>query len=193
MLDTNPNIPDWAVRARRIQVASRLLKWICTLGTVAFGVLSAGIVAALLVPSFDHFAADTSVSFEDWERPFAEIPLAQRIGLAIFLLPGAASLIAAAWAFRTLFARFEQGRFFDPATAVWLMAAGAALLVHGLHDLVSDPVRSALASWDQEEGMFLFYIDGGELFFLIFGALVLVFGWILREAASIEEENKSFV
>ena len=64
-----------------------------------------------------------------------------------------------------------------------------------LKSLFASTILSALLTWDfpAGEGEIEVALDGGEAFFLIFGALMLVFGWIMREAATIDEENRQFV
>lgn len=182
-------------RLKRLCGLSCVMKWVSTLCAAAMVVIATGLALALIEPSLDFMATETAVYLEELERPYADIPFAQRLGLLGLVLIYFGILVAMAWNLRGLFSQFQELRFFEQETLNRILLAGSCLIAFGLFDIMENPLASVLATFDYEKDQRILEvtIDGGELFFLVFGGLILVFGWIMREAAAIDEENRQFV
>ena len=190
-----PLSQDTAVRLHRLSRLACILKWVTTACIAIMVVAAAGLALALVFPDFDYLAPETSVYLEDYERAYADIPLLQRIGLLGLALGFFGFLIALAWNMRALFRQFEALRFFEQETLNHIFLIGSCLIAFAVFDFVEDPIASVVSTLDLPPDQRIFEVstDGAELFVLIFGGLILVFGWIMREAALIDEENRHFV
>ncbi|EFO29015.1 conserved hypothetical protein [Roseibium sp. TrichSKD4] len=182
-------------RLNRLYGLSCVMKWVSTLCAAIMVVVALGLALALIDPSLDFLATETAVYLDEQERPYADIPFVQRMGILCLMLVYFGILIAMAWNLRRLFSQFQELRFFELATLNRILLAGSCLIAFGVFDIVEDPISSILATLDYPEGQrqLIVGLDGSELFFLVFGGLILVFGWIMREAAAIDEENRQFV
>lgn len=181
-------------RLTRIRRLSNVMKWFVTALLILISVVSAILVFILLLPAL----LDISTGMLDLagkERRLGDIPLAQRLGLIAMVLFAFFLLRKILWNIRQLFAQFQGGAFFAPATQAHVLNAGLWLLAYGVFDILSAPVSSVLLTWDNAPGerSLEIALNGGEFFFLVFGALMLVFGWIMREAAALANENRQFV
>jgi len=181
-------------RLGRIRRLAGFMKW--TVATVIVFVALTGVfvVAALVWPDALGAASETVV-FGPLERSIADLPLLQRVGLAI--LTGAAFLLltGAFWHIRRIFAQFQRTDFFSPTTLSTVFSFGTWLIAFGALTAAYDPICSFLASLDLPEAQRVIEmeLDGSEISLVILGTLMLLFGWILREAALIADENRQFV
>lgn len=183
-----------AARLTRIRRVSRLMKWFVTLFMMLLLVTLALTIAAVYSPeSFD--AAGEIIELGDFERRLGDIPLMQRLFAMGLLGLAFGILFVICWQIRRLFEFLRQGDFFSPRTLSCFVAIGLWLIAFGILEILIDPIASYLLTLDMPDGQRVFDIslDGGELFFGIVGGLMIVFGWTLREAAAIAEENRQFV
>ncbi|WP_299480986.1 DUF2975 domain-containing protein [uncultured Roseibium sp.] len=182
------------LRLSRIRRLSTAMKWFVTVVLIMVAVVGALLVITVLLPVVLDAVTET-VDLSDIERDLGDIPFVQRIGVGIVLACAFALLLGICWNTRQLFDQFRKAAFFAPETLARIIKIGIWLLAYGIFDILSDPILSVLVTWDfpNGEGKIEVALDGGEAFFLIFGALMLVFGWIMREAATIAEENRQFV
>ncbi|WP_305989690.1 DUF2975 domain-containing protein [Roseibium sp. MMSF_3544] len=182
------------IRLSRIHRLSSTMKWFVTVVFVLIAVLGSLLALVTLLPVMAGITA-SMLDLADVERKLSDVPLGQRVGLvatvcvAFFLLGGIC------WHARQLFDRFSNGAFFEPETQSRVVKIGAWLIAYGVFDILSNPISSVLLTWDRAPGQRQLEIalNGGEFLVLIFGALMLVFGWIMREAATLAEENRQFV
>ncbi|MEO9530492.1 DUF2975 domain-containing protein [Roseibium sp.] len=181
-------------RLRRIRRLSNAMKWFVTVLLVLMSVASAILVFMLLLPAFLD-VPNGLLDSAGLERKLEEVPVAQRLGLGAMVVLAFFLLRSIFWNLRQLFVQFHDGAFFAPATQAHILNAGFWLIAYGLFDILSDPVSSVLLTWDNAPGARRLEVElsGGEFFSLVFGALLLVFGWIMREAASLADENRQFV
>ncbi|MEM5582234.1 DUF2975 domain-containing protein [Roseibium sp. AS2] len=181
-------------RLRRIRRLSNAMKWFVTVLLVLMSVASAILVFMLLLPAFLD-VPNGLLDSAGLERKLEEVPVAQRLGLSAMVVLAFFLLRSIFWNLRRLFVQFHDGAFFAPATQAHILNAGFWLIAYGLFDILSDPVSSVLLTWDNAPGARRLEVElsGGEFFSLVFGALLLVFGWIMREAASLADENRQFV
>lgn len=196
-------------RLKRIRQVSGIMKWLVT-GVVGLIAVVAVLVMVMFVsPELVGLTAgdsaeftevwkeigDETIDFGEAERRIGDIPFNQRLGLAILLMGAIGTLLIALWQIRQLFDRFRQTDFFSAAALSRMLALGWWLVAFGIYDLVSDPIGSLLLTLDYPEGQrqVAIELEGAEIFFMIFGTIMILFGWIMREAASIAEENKQFI
>ena len=181
-------------RLGRIRRLAGFMKWAAATLIVLLALAGVFLVAALIWPE-PLGAGEETIDFGPIERPIADMPLLQRAGLAA--LTGVAFLLltGAFWHVRRIFAQFQKTDFFSPSTLSTVFTFGIWLIAFGVLDAANDPISSYLASVDlpPEQQVIEMEINGGEIFFMMLGALMLLFGWILREAALIADENKQFV
>ena len=183
-----------AIRLSRIRRLSMAMKWFVTVVLILISVIGTFLVALVLLPALLEAATET-VKLSDTERNLGDIPFVQRLGISAVLGIAFCLLLGICWNIRQLFDQFRRAAFFASDTLSRMIKIGMWLLAFGVFDILCDPILSALLTWDYPdgEGKINVALDGGEAFFLIFGALMLVFGWIMREAATIDEENRQFV
>lgn len=184
-----------AKRLKRIRQISNVMKWALTVVIALLAVGGILIMISVLFPDHLEFAAEETLDAGDIERAIIDIPFGQRIALSIMVTFAFSILIVISWQIRQLFDHFSRTDFFSPRTLSRIVSLGWWLLVIGVYDLVSDPIGSIIATIDLPAGEKVLEIsfDGGELLFLIFGTLMILFGWVMREAAIIDEENRQFV
>jgi len=191
---TTPAQSERMRRVARIQRLSAVMKWFVT---VFMGVVVLAAVLLVLSLSWPDFFVDADDMLEvgSIERPILELPLLQRIGFSALVVAAFGMILGMCWHARQAFSHFQKGDYFQPGTLSCIVALGFWLIGFGVFEVVSDMIGSVLLTLDHPEGerQLEIDIDGGEVFFLTFGALMLVFGWIMREAATIDEENKLFV
>ena len=184
-----------AQRLRRIHALSQVMKWFATVVIVLFAVIAGIVAAAMFVPLAMEFVFTEALDIGDVSREIADIPVVQRIALALLIFLAFIILIIATWQIREVFSHFQRREFFAAQTLSRVISLGRWLVILGLYDFLSDPIGSLLLTIDLPAGQkeVEVSIDGGEIYFIIFGCMMILFGWIMREAASIEEENRQFI
>ncbi|WP_186392159.1 MULTISPECIES: DUF2975 domain-containing protein [unclassified Pannonibacter] len=186
---------DQAHRLHRIQSFSGGMKWLLT-GlasiTALFGML---VCVVLLAPGLLGYGPEETVDIGGVSRVILEISLPQRIGITLLLVILIEAVLMLLWKLRQLFARLAELDFFSSRTLSIIVQSGRWLLVLGAMDFVFDPVSSVLMTFDLPEGekQISLSLEAGQILFLVLGALVLLLGWVMREAALAHEENQQFV
>ncbi len=179
-------------RIRRVSAAMKYTVTVMLVLIIVFGVM---ITTLLVLPYGLLPLPDETIDTGDLERSISEIPQLQRFGFALLSAAACGLLVAACWTLRQVFQRFQRLEFFSPSTLSSIISFGVWLIVFAVFEFVSEPVVSILLTYDLPEGERAISIDfdGGETFIFVLGALMLVFGWILREAAVIADENRQFI
>ncbi|MCK7612786.1 DUF2975 domain-containing protein [Roseibium sediminicola] len=192
---TSSEATDREVRLKRIRRVSAFMKWVVTVVLAIILVLGVVLTIGIALPNDLLIAADETLDVADVERRLGDVPHIQRIGLAILTAIAFALLTAAGWKIRQVFNGFQKMEFFSPTTLSNVISFGVWLIAFAVFDLISDPIGSVMLTYDYPPGERAvdLTLDGGEIFFLILGALMLLFGWILREAALIADENRQFI
>ncbi len=186
---------DRGKQLTRIRRVSAFMKWAVTFILLISLVLGVVITVGITLPAEMLIGADETIDFGETERLLAEIPQMQRVGLSVLTAIAIGILLVAGWNMRQVFKRFQDMEFFAPKTLANVIAFGVWLIAFGVYDLFSDPIGSLVLTYDYPPGKRALdiSIDGGEFSFLILGSLMLLFGWILREAALIADENRQFI
>ncbi|WP_298986696.1 DUF2975 domain-containing protein [uncultured Roseibium sp.] len=182
-------------RQRRIRFLARSLKWgvsICVLGLVIIALVS---VLSILVPSFAAQIGQAAVSIDETERLLADMPVGMRAALATLVLVTLTLVSGALWSLRNLCQQFQKMDFFSPKTSEAIVVLGIWLISYAVFDVASEPVTWLILGLDFAGGERIIdvAVDGEEIFCMILGALLLLFGWIMREAALLAEENRQII
>lgn len=103
--------------------------------------------------------------------------------------------MAALWRMRALFARYGAGEILTPAAADLIRGIGAALVLMALAMTLLHTAQMALLTIDSPDGQKILSIrlDSDALGFLLSGGLLIVIGWVMREAARAAEDAAGFV
>ncbi|MEE4011535.1 DUF2975 domain-containing protein [Roseibium sp. FZY0029] len=189
---------EWAEREKRltrIRRVSAFMKWAVTIILLLLVVLGVVITIGIALPSDLMIGAEETFDVADTERALGDIPQAQRIGISVLAAIALGLVLAVGWNIRQVFKRFQQMEFFSPKTLANVFSFGIWLIVFAVFDLISDPIGSVILTYDfpPSQRTVNVSLDGGEIFFFVLGALMLLFGWILREAALIADENQQFI
>lgn len=182
-------------RLLRIRHVSTFMKWAVTVVLALILVLAVIVSIGIVLPNDLMIGPEETIDVGASERTLGDIPQVQRVGLALLVAAAHIMLMFATWHIRTVFQHFQRMEFFSPKTLSNVFSFGIWLIAFAVFDLLSDPIGSVILSYDLPEGerSLDLTLDGDEIFFLVFGALMLLFGWILREAALIADENRQFV
>lgn len=182
-------------RLTRIRRVSAFMKWVVTVVLAIILIFGVIVTIGIALPNELMIAADEMLDVADVERRLGDVPHFQRIAIAGLAAIAFTLLLIAGWNIRQVFRRFQKMEFFSPKTLANVISFGVWLIAFAVFDLISDPIGSVLLTYDYPPGKRAVDItlDGGEIFFLILGALMLLFGWILREAALIADENRQFI
>jgi|GEM_PF-1267945 len=182
-------------RLARIRKVSAFMKWTVTGILAVILLVGATVTLRIVFPESPVIPAGDLIGFADFGRNLADIPVGQRLGLALLTAAAFLLLALAVRNVRQLFNRFQRLEFFSPRTLDNVVSFGVWLIAFAVADLISDPLRSILLTYDNPPGQRVLSItlEGKEVFLLVLGALMLLFGWILREAAQIADENRQFV
>ncbi|PLW74948.1 hypothetical protein [Cohaesibacter celericrescens] len=185
---------DHALRVQRITRISGVMKWVLTAFMVLVIVVGILVLAVLSVPDLLEVAKDT-MEFGGAERVFGDVPAWQRLLLALFYELCIGSFLMTLWFMHRLFSSFQIKEFFSSRALSSMVWCGIWFVIFGVFDFLEEPVSSVLTTLDLGENQRQLEIglEGGEIFFIIFGVLFITLGWVMREAASLHEENQQFI
>ncbi|MES0882898.1 DUF2975 domain-containing protein [Roseibium sp. SCP14] len=182
-------------RLQHIQRSAKAMKWMASVCLVALVPLSVLLVLAVIFPAFVPLIGDNPVSIDNQERTLSELSLAQRGSLTVLLIVSLSLLTGALRALRCLFERIQNAEFFAGRTLDTMASLGIWLISYAIFDFASVPVSTLIATMDYPEGQRVVDVsaDGGEIFCMILGTLMVLLGWVMREAASLAEENRQII
>lgn len=182
-------------RLQRIQRCAKAMKWAASACLAGLVLLSILLALSILFPTFVPLIGDNPVTVGNQERTLSELSMAQRGSVTVLLIVSLSLLMGALWALRRLFERFQNAEFFAGKTLDAMASLGFWLISFAIFDFASDPVSSLIGTMDYPEGQRVVdvAVDGREIFCMILGTLVLLLGWVMREAAVLAEENRQIV
>ena len=180
---------------QRIQLCAGLVKWLVSAFILALIVMTMVRVLSVLSLDVAAFTGREAVWIGDTRRSIADLSLAQRGALAAVILITFAVLTGSVWTLRNVCSRFQNGELFSPGTLRTIVSLGVWLISYAIFEVFRDPFRSLILTLDFPKGQRTIdvTVDGGEIFCMILGALLLLFGWIMREAALLAEENEKII
>lgn len=173
----------------RVRAASRFLKNLATLGAVLILGFSVAVVA---VPDwFDQLI----------NNAFPELPITtgittvKRVGLLVLLAFPVGVTLYGFWHARLLFASYEKGEVFTSRAASHIRLVGLAMLTSAVLSVAVHTLGSVLLTYDNAAGSraVVVSVSGDTYLLLLAGGLLIVIGWVMREAARLSEENRQFV
>ena len=173
----------------RIRAASRFLKNLTTLGAVI--IVGFSVSFAAIPVWFDHLIAN---AFPDLTIATGITPF-KRIGLlALMAFPLAVTLYGL-WHARLLFASYERGEVFTSTAAGHIRLVGLAMLINAILSVAVHTLGSILLTYDNMAGSRAIAVSfSSDTYSLVLtGGLLIVIGWVMREAARLSEENRQFV
>ena len=180
---------DTAMTTRKIEQVSRLMVWVITLGGIG---LVAAYAAVWLTPGWldavatrGFFDAGVTITSSPLLRALAGLVSAIPLGLVLYGL----------WQIRHLFQLFGAGLYFTVDGSRHLLRFGAALLLAAPAGILTRAIASVLLTIDNPEGSRQLVVQAGsnDYFGVVVGGLLLVVGWVMREAARMDREIKQFV
>lgn len=174
----------------RVQWVSRVLAVVSTVGIVGIPVI-AGLLWTLiyldgLVATIPALAGLTTP--ETISRP------ARFVGFIGTMLPAAAVMVGLLY-LRRLFNAYAAGEIFTARNATRICGFAWSVIAMGLLRPVGGILTSVAVTLDNPPGQRSLAITFGspEVNILFVGSVVLVIGWVMREAAKLADENAAFV
>lgn len=176
-------------RARFLARAAEILALVASVAVVGALVLIA-IVMTTLPAERAELLGDL---FERDAAAAASAPFAGA-AVAVSVIP-AALIIYALLQVRRLLAGYRQGEIFSPGAAQRLGRIGWSIIALAPLTVLTEVIGRALVAYDPATGAGSFEVSvgDGEIVALILGALLVVIGRVLDEAARIAEENDAFI
>lgn len=176
-------------RLRRVRRTSGWLKHLATL--IVLGLAALGIGLAL-VPQWLEYAVTAS---------YPTIPVAtgltalKRILLMALISVPLGLMLYTLWQIRMLFGAYEQGAIFATEAADDLRRAGIALVAAAPVQIAVRTLSVLVLTYDNPAGqrMLAIELSSDTYLFVLFGSLLIVIGWVMREAAALSEEHRQFV
>ncbi len=176
-MPVSPAIERLAAGLHRATGAAILVLPIVVVGMIAYDVASPAAVAA--------------------RYPFQPVTPVRGAVLAaglVGLLPLAATLYALIH-MRGLFGLYRAGEILTPASAERIRDIGLGLFVLAVLGPVTNMIQMLILTWNNPPGQraLVLGISGATLGFVLAGALMILIGRVMSEAARMAEENRSFV
>jgi hypothetical protein len=175
--------------ANRIAPLSNLLYWVCTIAAYALPLFIIAFILrgwfdpALLVAQYPILPTDVRVT------PFQATLVAAVAVVATY------PLVATFLGMRRLFGRYRSGEILSDACAADILRIGQALFAVAAMTVLVPTLQIVVLTWHIGLGQRLLSIgiDSSTLGFLLSGGLLIVIGWVMREAAKAAEDAKGFV
>jgi hypothetical protein len=173
----------------RITPLSNLLFWVCTVLAYALPlfiivhILRGWYDPARLLEQYPVLPATAPVT------PFQATLVAAVAVIATY------PLVATFLGMRRLFGRYRRGEILSDACATDILRIGQALFAVAAMTVIVPMLQIMILSWGLGQGQRLLSVgvDGSTLGFLLSGGLLIVIGWVMREAAQAAEDAKGFV
>lgn len=176
-------------RTRTQKLAAVLL----VLDTIFIGVIVLAAVLALIQALIepDELLAGIAPEFVFPENtPF--LIMVASVGFFAIMI---GAILYTLWQMRDLFARYAKGESLTVGCAEAIRKTGIGLIWIVVLDALMMPVQSLLLAWliSPEAASFALDISAASLGLLLAGGLIVLVGWVMREAVDVAEENARFV
>lgn len=176
-------------RIRRIRTVSTVMSWFTLFG----GLL---IVATILVITIDDeiLTATLRSELRVDDALLASGGFVVMLTWFVALIP----LLPMIWGFYNawiLFRGFRGAEFFTPRSGRRLRNIGWSVVMLVAVGFVTDAALSVLTTWHRGAGQreLAIGLEGTDILGIVVGMLLVVVGWLMAEAALIDDENKQFV
>jgi hypothetical protein len=187
--------PNLNARTRRIQKGARATKWAITLCTLAVLFFWVEDVFAMVMPAHPFFQDIATLEIGELTRPIVEMTWAQRLPLIALVTVSYSLLAGVTLSVRAVCTRFQSADFFSGKTLDNIFSIGVWFISYAVFNIAAWPVATFIATLDRPENERIVDVAVGsdEVFSLILGALLLLLGWVMREAALLAEENRQII
>lgn len=131
----------------------------------------------------------------DRERSFAEMPLNQRLPLLALATVSYSLLAGITLSLFLVCLRFQAADFFSRRSWDSVFYSGVWFISFAVFNVAASPIATYVATLDypENERSIDVAFSHHEIFALILGALLLLLGWVMREAALLAEENRQII
>lgn len=173
-------------RLRRIKTVSRILKTVAFAAVAVFTVLyilaftlSEGITAVV------HAVAGRGAPASLGGGDIAVLFIIGAVPFGLFL----AAISSAGQLFRV----FEQGRILDPLAGTLVSRIGLFVVASEFASILAEPVATAYMTAQSGVGTGTFTLSSTNLAAFMLGAIIIVIGWVIAEAAEVAEDNRQII
>lgn len=175
--------------AHRIERVSNWMRWVITIGGA---VMAAAYVSVWVVPGWlEEVAAQNLLGAA---ATISAGPALRFLAATVAALPFLLVLYGL-WQIRELFRLFGERRYFSVDGSKRLLRFGAALLLAAPAGIVTRSIVSVLLTMNNPAGSRQLVVQMGsnDYFLVVIGGLLLVVGWVMREAARMQHELQQIV
>ncbi|MBO6625483.1 DUF2975 domain-containing protein [Boseongicola sp. H5] len=138
---------------------------------------------------------------DDLRETYAEHTLPEVIGtgsyLSILVIQSVGLLLTfyVLWQMRGLFAYYKSGETLTARCAGQILRIGKGLVAIGVIGILSNTLIVLILTWGNPVGQRVLSVgfNDGDVGFILAGGLIVVIGWVMREAALVAEENRGFI
>ena len=186
MQRTSSTSQDTFARVRRLSI---WLQRLTSLGIVVFVAFAASVVA---FPAW--FDGMISAAYPDLTVA-AGINVSKRVVLLLMLSLPLVVTLYGLWNVRLLFGAYARGEVFSSVPAAYIRNVGAAMLANVVLSVLVHTIGSVVLTIDNPPGtrQLTVSLSSNTYLLLLMGGLLVVIGWVMREAARISDENSRFV
>lgn len=174
---------------QRIRTTSRFLKRLTSLGMLL--ILAVSITLAVVPAWFDAIINQAFPAL-----PMAtEMTLLKRIGLLVLFALPVSAMLYGLWHVRLLLAAYERGEIFTMTAADHIRRIGLVMAIYALGSVIIYTLATVLLTYDNPVGerQLAVSLSSNTYLSLLLGGLLIVIGWVMREAARLADENQQFV
>jgi uncharacterized membrane protein len=173
----------------RITPLSNTLFWVCSILAYALPLF---IIVQILRGWFDP--ASMVIQYPILPAGTHVTPLLATLTAIVGVL-ATYPLVATFLGMRRLFGRYRRGEILSDACAADILRIGQALFAVAAMTVFVPTLQILILSWNNGPGAHIVYlgVEGSTLGFLLSGGLLIVIGWVMREAAQVAEDAKGFV
>lgn len=188
-LNMSPHRAEDLDTLSRIKSASRVLQCLTSIGLVLVVVASVGLT---LNPAW--FDAAIGNAFPDLVIATGITPI-KRIGMICLAAFPITLVFYGLWHLRLLFVAYRHGRIFSDEAPDHLLKVGLAMAGNALAAMILHPLGSLILTYDNLVGSrhLSVSMSSNTYTLILTGGLLIVIGWVMREAARISDENRQFV
>lgn len=171
----------------RVSKVSQWMEWVAVAGLIGIGVLYGALV---VLPTFL-----TSIAAGLTPGASEALSIGQRVLTLASAFLALAPVAYILWQLRCLFRRFAAGEVFTPHVAALLRKVGWGCIAVALAAVLARTLAILTVSWTNPAGerTLAISVDGGSYAAVLFGALLIILGWVQGEAARIAAENKEII
>ncbi len=179
-------VTDGLARVRRLSV------WLSRL--TSFGMVTFCLFALSMVVLPDWFDSLVELAYPQ-ATVASGITVSKRTVLLLVLSLPLCVTLYGLWNLRLLFDAYARGEVFAPAPAIHIRNVGMSMLVNVVLSVLVHSIGSVVLTIDNPAGsrQLTISISSDTYLLLLMGGLLVVIGWVMREAARISEENSRFV